>query len=98
MTKFSDLGIKPKTNAFVGDKIPIDKILNTKISVLSYTIGDSIKKKGTKLLTLQIERNGIKNIIFTGSNVLIGMIEQVPKDKFPFTTTIVRDSKRLEFT
>lgn len=33
-----------------------------------------------------------------GSSSLMEMISQVPKSKFPFTTTIVKESERLLFT
>ena len=98
MFNFKDLKIKPKENTFIGDKINIDKILNTEIKVLAYKVEPSKAKAGTELLTLQIERKGDKNIIFTGSGNLIFMIRQVPKDKFPFTTTIIKEDRRLEFT
>lgn len=98
MNKFKDLGIKPELSTFTGDKIKVDRILNSEISVIAYKIDDSKVKPGTKLLTLQIERNGTKNILFTGSTILMQMIEKVPKDKFPFATTIVKESEHLEFT
>lgn len=99
MTKsFKDFNIKPKLSTFTGDKIPIDKVLNTQIVVLAYKIENSKAKPGTKLLTLQIEKQGTKHIIFSGSTILMQMIEQVPKENFPFTTTIIKESKHLEFT
>lgn len=98
MFNFKDLGIKPKENTFIGDKISIDKILNTPIKVLTYKVEPSKAKPGTDLLTLQIERKGDKNVLFTGSGNLIHMINQVPKDKFPFETTIIKQDRRLEFT
>lgn len=98
MINFKDLGIKPKITTFIGDKIKIDRILNTEIIIHDYKIEDSKKKLGTKLLTLQIERNQTKNIIFTGSNVLMDMISQVPKEKLPIRTTIIKDNERYEFT
>ncbi|WP_286385121.1 hypothetical protein [Myroides odoratimimus] len=76
----------------------MDRILNTEIVVYGYDIKDSTVKAGTKLLTLQISRNETKHIVFTGSKVLQDMIQQVPKENFPFKTTIVRESERLEFT
>ena len=98
MNNFKDFGIKPKLNSFLGDKIRIDRILNTPISVEKFKIEDSKKKPGTKLLTLQLEKDGRKHILFSGSTVLIDMINQVPEDKFPFTTTIIKESEHLEFT
>ena len=98
MTAFKDLGIKPELSSFIGDKISIDRIVNTEIQVLFYKIDDSKKKPGTKFLTLQIEKTGTKNIVFTGSTILMNMIDKVPKDKFPFTTTIIKESQYYEFT
>lgn len=98
MNQFKSFGITPKLSTFTGDKIKIERILNTEIQVLAYKIDESKVKKDTKLLTIQIEKSGIKHIIFTGSTILQQMIEAVPKDKFPFTTTIVKESEHLEFT
>lgn len=98
MFNFRDLGITPKENQFNGKKIEIDDILNTEISVHGFKIEDSKKKQGTKYLTLQIEIELIKRVVFTGSKNLMDLISQVPKDKFPFKTTIKKNDKRLEFT
>lgn len=98
MNNFKNFNIKPSLTGFTGDKIKIDRVLNTEIVVYSYDIKDSTVKAGTKLLTLQISKGDTKHIIFTGSRVLQDMIQQVPKENFPFRTTIVRESERLEFT
>lgn len=98
MNNFKDFGIKPKLNSFTGDKIKIDRILNTEITVLQYKIQDSTKKPGTKYLTLQIEKSGTRHVVFTSSIVLSEMIQQVPEDKFPFKTTIIKESEHLEFS
>lgn len=98
MPKFSDFGIKSKTNSFTGEKIDIERCFNIEISVEAFKIEDSTAKPGTKLLTLQIIKSEEKRIIFTGSKNLIDMISEVPKDSFPFTTKIVKNEKRFEFT
>lgn len=98
MTAFKDLGIKAELSTFTGDKIKIEKLLNAEISVLGYKIEDSKVKAGTKLLILQLEKSGTKHVLFTGSTILMQMIQKVPKDKYPFTTTIVKESEHLEFT
>lgn len=98
MNNFKNFNIKPSFTSFTGDKIKMDRILNTEIVVHGYDIKESTVKAGTKLLTLQISRKETKHIVFTGSKVLQDMIQQVPKESFPFTTTIVRESERLEFT
>ncbi|WP_312078397.1 hypothetical protein [Chryseobacterium sp.] len=98
MFNFRDLGIKPKENQFNGKKIEIDDILNTEITVQGFKIEDSKKKQGTKYLTLQIEIEENKRVVFTGSKNLMDLINQVPKDKFPFKTIVKKNDKRLEFT
>ncbi len=98
MYQFKDFKIKPEINHFTGDKIKIDKILNVPITVIDYKIEQSKAKPGTQLLTLQIEKAGTRHVVFTGSVVLRQMIERVEKDKFPFTTTIVKENEYLEFT
>lgn len=98
MKAFKDFGIKPEISCFSGDKIKIDRIINTEIKVLDFKIEDSKKKEGTKYLTLQIEKAGIKHVIFTGSKVLMQMIDRVPKSEFPFTTTIIKEQEYLEFS
>ena len=96
--RFKDFNIKAELSSFTGDKIKIEKILNTEITVLGFKTEDSKVKKGTKLLTLQIEKQGVKHILFTGSTILLQMIEKVHPDSFPFTTTIIKESGHLEFT
>lgn len=98
MNNFKSFGIKPQLSTFTGDKIKIDRILNTEIKVIDFKIEKSKHKADTNCLTLQIEKAGTKHIVFTGSTILMQMIEQVPKDKFPFTTTIIKESEHLEFT
>lgn len=98
MKNFRDFKIKPKLNTFTGDKIKIEKVLNIEIIVHAFKIEDSKQKPGTKLLTLQIEKNGTHHVIFTGSTVLMQEIQEVSKDDFPFTTTIIKQDEHFEFT
>jgi hypothetical protein len=98
MNNFKDFNIEPELLSFTGDKIKIDKVLNKEIKVLDFKIEDSKVKTGTKLLTLQIEKSGENHIIFTGSTILMQQIQKVQKDKFPFNTTIVKESEHLKFT
>lgn len=98
MNNFKDFKIKPKLNAFVGEKIAVQKLFNLPITVLDRKIEPSKQKEGTEFLTLQIEKGGEKRIVFTGSTVLIQMIKKVRDDQFPFTTTIRGDNEYYEFT
>lgn len=98
MHNFKDFNIKPRINAFVGEKIQVQKLFNLPIRVLGFKIEPSKQKQGTELLTLQIEKSGEKRIVFTGSTVLIDQIKRVPDDKFPFQATIKGDNDYYEFT
>lgn len=99
MHNFSDFNIQLQIKSFEGDKIKIDKILNREITVLDYKIETSKFEKGNgKCLYIQVEVNGDKRVVFTGSLGLMDMIERVPKDKLPFKTTIVKENERLQFT
>lgn len=98
MKSFSEFKLKPQYTAFTGDKIQIDKILNIPITVLAYKIGQSTVKKGTTLLTMQIEHKGERRVVFTGATILQQLIQQIPPEDFPFTTTIIKNGDTLEFT
>lgn len=98
MSNFKDFNIKPAVLNFTGEKIKIERVLNVEIKVFDYKIKTSKFKEGTECLTLQIEKNKVKHVIFTGSTILAQMIKQVPKAKFPFITTIKRENEYYEFT
>jgi hypothetical protein len=101
MNSFSQFNIKTTTKGFEGDKIKIAKILNREIIIHDFKIDDSkcFKDRGTgKCLQLQISINNEKHIVFTSSSGLIDAIHQVPKDSFPFTTTIIEENDRFIFT
>lgn len=100
MKKFKDLGVKPIQPAFIGKSIEIGEILNQNIIVHHYSIDPSkFPDKGNGLrLTMQIEYEGKKRVIFTGSVVLQTLIRQIPDADFPFETIIKKNEKRYEFT
>jgi len=98
MNSFKDFGIKPIITAFTGDKIKMDRIINVPIIIHDFKIEDSTVNTGTKRLTLQIEKQNTKHVVFTGSKVLMQQIEKVSKSSFPFTTTIVKENEYFEFT
>lgn len=100
MKSFKELNIKPTKQQFVGDKIKIMKVLNTEIIVRSFKVDKSQypKAKAEHVMTLQITHQDENKIIFTGSNVLIDQIKQVPEDAFPFKTTIIKNGEHYEFT
>lgn len=100
MKKFSELGIKLESQGFIGEKIRIDKVQNRQISIHDFKIRDSkFKDKGNgKCLYMQIEIDGIKRVLFTGSGALMELIEKIDKADFPFTATIIKENDRFEFS
>lgn len=97
MRSFKEFGIKIENNSFIGDKVKITKILNKEIIVNAFKI-DNSKFNDGKCLHLQIEMNTIKHVVFTGSTMLAEAIQQVPKEGFPFSTTIVSENDMYFFT
>jgi len=101
MTRFSELNIKPTTQqGFEGDKIDMYKILNKEVKVLDFAIKPSkYEEKGNgKCLYMQLEVDQRKRVAWCGSGVLMDLIQQVPKEAFPVTTTIVKENDRYLFT
>ena len=99
MHEFKNFGIKAEISSLQGEKIKIMKVLNYPIVVEKFTIQDSkFKEKSDKCLSLQILKDNKQHVIFTGSSVLREMIQQVPKEHFPFKTTIVQTNEYFEFT
>src|SRR5689334_7089039 len=98
MFKFSEFGIKPQIISLRGDKIKIERILNTQIVVEAFRIEPSKVRNGTDCLYMQIIVDNDTRVIFSGSKCLLEGIKKIPKDKFPFTTKIIKQENRLEFT
>jgi hypothetical protein len=99
MKKFSDFDIK-NTAHFIGDKVKMVKVLNKEVIIHDFKVDVSKfpKNKSGNVLTLQIELSGEKQIIFTGSDVLIDQITQVQKEDFPFLAVIVKNGEHFEFS
>lgn len=98
MHNFKDFNIPPKVGSFVGDKISVKKLFGVEIKVLEFKVAPSKQKPGTECLTLQIEKAGELRVVFTGSTILTDQIKRVPKENFPFVTTIKGDNDYFEFT
>jgi hypothetical protein len=96
MKKFSDFKIKVENSGFVGDKIKITKVLNREIKVHGFKV-DASKYNTGNCLSIQIEIKGVKHVVFTGSRGLIELIQKVPKDGFPFLTTIIQENEMYLF-
>ncbi len=99
MKSFSDFNIPVPTGSFTGEKIKIAKIMNREIIVHDSRIDDSKfpKNKSGKVLVLQIEVDSEKRVLFTGSDILIGQIQHVQKEDYPFTVTIVKEGEHFQF-
>jgi len=93
MKKFSEFA---KESILDGDKIRIDDVINEEIIILGYNIKDS-KYKDSNYLTLQIQRNDKKYVIFTGSEVLIDQIKKY-ENEIPFLATIRKINKYYSLT
>ncbi len=101
MKNFSQFNIQSPARGFEGDKIKMSRILNREIVVHAFNLGDSkvFKEKGSgKCLQMQISFNNEKYIIFTGASGLIEVIQQIPDNGFPFTTTIIQENDRFIFS
>lgn len=101
MKSFSQFNISAPTKGFEGDKIKMHRVLNREIVVHDFKIAESkvFKEKGSgKCLQLQISFNNEKHIIFTGATGLVEIIQQIPANGFPFTTTIIKENERFIFT
>ena len=99
MNDFKTFGIKPAEQAFTGDKIKMERILNRKITVHHFRIERSKYEKGNgDCLYMQITTDNAKRVVFSGSATLMDMIKKVPAEGFPFTTTIIKENDRYEFT
>lgn len=83
----------------MGDSISIKKLFDKQITVHKFRLTDSNYEGKGKRLDLQITFKDELRVVWTGSQNLISMINQVPKeDGFPFTTTIVDNDGTYLFT
>jgi hypothetical protein len=100
MNSFKQFNIKPEVKGLEGEKIKIEKILNREITVEAFRIEKSKypKRGDEECLYMQVDFNKEKRVVFSGSGNLMSMIRKVPESGFPFTTTIVKENDRLEFT
>ena len=85
MKHFSDFA---KEKILDGEKIKLEDLLNIEVIILNYSIKNSkySKNDSGKYLTLQIEKDNRKYVVFTGSDVLIDQMEKYG-DQIPFVAT-----------
>lgn len=85
---YSQLNIRSKN--LTGVKIELEQLIDKKITIIDYRTNDSKFSREGICLTIQIEYEGEKRVIFTGSGVLREDIEKTNREDFPFTTTIIK--------
>lgn len=89
MKDFGEFNIKHDPKEFSGPKVGINTILNMNIIVEAYRVGPSLIKGKSDRLDMQILLKGEQRIVWVSSKNLIKMINQVPKENFPFTARII---------
>lgn len=100
MIDFKDLGITSQPKNLIGDKIKIDRLFNRPIVIEAWRIMKSkYPEQGNGMcLQLQFKLNDEQRVVFTTGIYLQDMISRVPKESFPFKTTIVKHPQGLQFT
>lgn len=98
--RFSDFATDDKPLA--GDKKRIDDVVNLDITITGARIRESKYKEETgrrRYMTLQFEVDNSekKNVLFTGSEVLIGQVEKY-REYLPFATKIQKIDRYYTFT
>ena len=95
--KFGDFA---KESAILdGNKLSMSEIINREVLIIGYRLAESkySKNNNPKCLTLHIELDGKRFVIFTGSVILIEQIEKY-KDEIPFLATIKQIDKYYTFS
>lgn len=82
-----------------GDKIRLDEVINRELLITGYSIKRSKydKNNSGKCLTLQIELDQDRRVVFTGSDVLIEQMEKYG-DHVPFLATIKKIDRYYTLT
>lgn len=94
MKKFSDFA---KEEVLDGDKIKLESVIGKVVTVTGSMVTSSKYESNGRCLKLQIELDGKRYVIFTGSDVLINQIERY-RDEIPFETTIKKIDKYYTFS
>lgn len=86
---FSELGItvKNEKKIFNCQQVSITDILNSEIEVIDY-IPDMKTQHGDGRYLVKFTQGGQEGKFFTNSSALKSVLDQIPKEDFPFITTI----------
>ena len=89
MKRFSDFSQEGKP--LDGAKVAIERVLNREMLITGHKITHSRYNDAGhgKCLTLQFELDGAKQVLFTGSQVLIDQLTKYA-DEIPFVATIIK--------
>lgn len=85
---------------YIGNKIYPPEIFDKLITIFAFRIGPSkFKERGyDRCIHMQIEVDGVKKVLFSGSKNLCELADEIDKDKLPLTTTIIkRENKSFSF-
>lgn len=93
--KFSDFATEEKP--LEGEKIKISEVLDKRILVKGFRVGESKFPNSSGCLTLQIEFNNQDRVLFTGSKVLMAQIDKYGSE-IPFETVISKPKGRKYYT
>lgn len=103
MARFSDLGIAPVEDKKIFDcnQVSISEILNCEIEVLDFIANVKTQHGGDRYF-VKFQHDGKEGKFFTNSSAIKSALDQIPKDKFPFTTIIkctkMGNGKLYQFT
>lgn len=89
MKRFNELGIKPVEDRkiFNCQQVSISDVINCEIEVLDF-IPNLKTPHGEGRYLVKYRQDGSEGKFFTNSSAIKGILDQVPKEEFPFITTI----------
>lgn len=83
-------------SGFVGNKIPVERLINRKVIFLDFKIAPSqYRRFGDSVTQVQIVVDGEKRVFFTQSKNITRTL-QVFKDKLPRCGVIVKEDRALK--
>lgn len=89
MRRFSELGIKQVDDKkiFNCQQVSISDVINCEIEVLDF-IPNMKTTHGDNRYLVKFRQDGQEGKFFTNSSAIKSVLDQIPKDEFPFLTPI----------